>query len=165
MANSQRPTVNQQLYFCRLHIDWLSQELDKDILPKAIVEGALGKSTILQLQATYRCYLKEIGEAYNAPDNNYQSAQHLIEVLKGLGLESSEASELFDLESNDWLHELIGFRQHAIVTASKQSLPRVDYIAVIQNEVELITSLNSCKNIFHALSQLIENQRTRLEEW
>ena len=52
MANAQRPVVNQRLYFSRLHIDWLSQQLANEEIAKSVLEQSLGESAVFHLIKT-----------------------------------------------------------------------------------------------------------------
>jgi len=167
MANSQRPLVNQRLYYCRLHLQWLTAELDKQSLPKAVLEQALGGSTLVHLVLAYRAYLQEIAEAYNVPLSSFQSVTDLNAMLVLQNTGCAEANELVELEQRGWLKELLLQYQAINELRPPQHLgaSSVQPIMVTQVANESSSSLSDCSRFYTQLSELIDNQRTRLEEW
>ena len=111
--NPERAAVNQRLYLCRLHIDWLDEALQAEQLPRHIVEQALGESTLLHLTLCYRSYLREISYAYLSHAVDVESAADLVAFLQQRQLSSGEANELAALEqSSSWLSEFLAAYSH-----------------------------------------------------
>ena len=169
MANAQRPIVNQRLYFCRLHLDWLSQELAREDLPQSVLEQSLGESLLFHLMMAYRAYLQEIAVAYSTPVHDVHNAQQLLTRLESNGYTSAEASELKGLEeAESWLAELfqryrsVGSLQRAAAVIRPQSLAREQHCT--EGTTGPLTN-TECQGYFQALTAVIDNQRSRLEEW
>ncbi len=167
MANEQRPIVNQRLYFCRLHLEYLFAELEKQRTAKVIVEQSLGESIVLHLVLTYRAYLLEIAAAYTVPLSTFCSASELMAALSHHNHPSAEAQELLALEQDGWLHELL-LRYRELGGA--RNLPRANRspaqnLVVTHVDSHQVLDAEQCRFYLQSLSELIENQRTRLEEW
>ena len=166
MANSQRPVVNQRLYFCCLHLQWLQQQLAEQDVPKLVLEQSLGESTILHLAMAYRAYLTEIAIAYTSSTlSSFDNASALLEFLEAQGYESAEAKELQQLEQGGWLAELL-VRYHRLGNEIRAAKPAaVQSIAVAELDSSGAISLDSLSHCFQQLGAVIDNQRARLEEW
>ncbi len=170
MDNSQRPLVNERLYYCRLHLDYLAAELLRQDTPKAILENAIGDSILFHLMLCYRAYLSEIAESYALPASDFSSARVLVEGLRAAEQESAEANELLSLEaSGSWLSAL--FQHYRSIMSGKPatSSPQVPsespiIYAAQQDEADHL-GLKEYEGVFHALTELISRQRTCLEEW
>lgn len=175
MANEQSSIVNQRLYFCGIHLDCLSSALKAQKTPKVVVQQSLGESIVLHLMLTYRAYLQEIALAYNVSNattqQSFDTSSELVEFLSGQDCQSAEAQELLMLEDNDsWLTQLLlkyhqlGNSQFASMSRARTGQPDQQFtLAQIDNEQSL--DLETCEYYFHQLKAVIENQRTRLEEW
>ncbi|ARN75676.1 DUF6586 family protein [Oceanicoccus sagamiensis] len=167
MANAQRPVVNQRLYFCKLHLDWLAQQLANQDIPKSVLEQSLGESILFHLINSYQAYLAEIAIAYNLPPADFINADTLIEALKQGGFYSAEANELRELELADsWLSRLIREYQAVgpIYRAGKSS-NNSQIVAFSSQDNSGTMDLDVLKQCWQQLSGVIENQRARLEEW
>ncbi|MFA7553614.1 MAG: DUF6586 family protein [Spongiibacteraceae bacterium] len=167
MNNDQRPVVNQRLYFCRLHLQWLSEQLQQQILPQGLLNQCLGESVLLHLVMAYRAYLVEIAAAYSIDTAPITDVQALIAKLEANGKESAEAKELLQLTlPGQWLSDLLE-KYQAIgpvsVAINKPGLGQ--FIAV--REIDSSPSINwDClQSWLEQLNQVIANQRARLEEW
>ena len=167
MANSQRPIVNQRLYFCRLHLQWLEQQLEGEEIPRRVLEQSLGESILFHLVVAYRAYLAEIATAYTASSSaSFSDASELVAALEAQGYSSAEARELQQLEQgNSWLAELLsGYQTLGGVEQSvKSSAPQM--ITAFEVDASQKIDLDSASDYFQALNAVIENQRSRLEEW
>ncbi|MEE8059090.1 MAG: DUF6586 family protein [Pseudomonadales bacterium] len=166
MANAQRPIVIQRLYFCRLHLEWWSAELARQETPKAIIEQSLGESTLFHLVMAYRAYLQEIATAYTVPAIDYVNAGDLIATLSAQGYDSAEARELAALEVGmGWLAGLLTQYSALGPLRGPTAVSSLQVISASQvNNTDPI-GLEDCRDYFQALSEIIDNQRTRLEEW
>ena len=167
MANEQRPIVNQRLYFCRLHLEYLAVELDRQQTPKVVVEQSLGESIVLHLVLAYRAYLREIAIAYAIPGAAYTTASDLIAALYQSCQQSAEAKELAALEQDGWLCELLT-RYCALGSVEAEAKDRpasASGITVMQIDDKQPLDLALCRHYLQSLNELIENQRSRLEEW
>ena len=176
MANSQRPLVNQRLYFVRLHSDWLEAQRAAEQLPRAVVDQALGESLILHLVLAYQAYLNEVAEAYQLPASNNIRAVALVEQLAARGQSSAEAEELRSLELSDsWLSQVLKhFENLGQGELSLAASPQASSNSVNKQAVELIGSSNNQSQAIditalntaaQSLEALIERQRTCTEEW
>lgn len=166
MANEQRPEVNQRLYFCRLHLGFMSSEFEKQKIARTVVEQALAESTVLHLMLAYRAYLREIAMANGIAAEKMAGAQELIAVLSGQGHQAAEADELLALEQDGWLGELLllyqGLADQAPASPHSGS---AQGIALTQLASEERPTFERCQQYFNRLTDIIENQRTRMEEW
>lgn len=167
MANLQRPLVNQRLYFCRLHLQWLEAQLSEQQLPRQLLERSLGESILLHLVLAYRAYLSEIAEAYAVKEQSFLNADELIAALAVAGFESAEAKELSLLESADrWLGRLLmQFSGISRLDMSVKQNRSASVITSVEQHQEQDFSYLYLSDYFLYLSDLIENQRSRLEEW
>lgn len=171
MSNTQRPVVNQRLYFCRLHLDWLESELSLQVLPKALLEQSLGESLLFHLVLAYRAYLLEIAQACSVQPQPLYSARQLLTVLERQEHYSGEASELAELESGpSWLSGLLGHYEALDSSHSPEpSLPSAGKAAgdipLSQLEGGEGIAIGQAREYLDALNKTIENQRLRLEEW
>lgn len=167
MANAQRPVVNQRLYFVRLHIEWLAEQLANQQIAKSVLEQSLTESALFHLIKTYQAYLAEIATAYTVPLTNFHDARDLLVAIEAGQQHSAEALELRELESSDsWLNKLqrqykaIG-PVHRTGIRSKNS----EIVAFSTPESDGTSDLEAIKQYWQQLSTLIESQRARLEEW
>ena len=167
MANAQRPVVNQRLYFCRLHIDWLTEQLAHQEVPKSVLEQSLGESTLFHLINTYQAYLAEIAVAYTLPMTDFHDASELIAAMHAADQQCAEANELRELELSDsWLSQLK--QQYSAigpVHRNVQSTKNSQIVAFSSADTSGTIDLACSKRYWQQLSALIENQRARLEEW
>lgn len=168
MPSSQRPLVNQRLYFARLHGDWLREKLDEQQHPRSVVEQALGESLVLHLVMVYRAYLKEIAEAYQL-QTEALSARELSRQMTQQAVNSAECEELCALEdAGQWVAHLLGYFQHigSDNTGSRVSAGRSSDLGI---PVQVIDSQAiNAKELLHIQQQLqalIDKQRACLEEW
>lgn len=163
MSNQQRAVVNQRLYFCQLHLGWLEAQLLKQDIPLRVVEQSLGESMLFHLVLCYRAYLSEVATAYGYPVDNLTHAGQLIDHLSVQQLRSGEAIELSGLELSDsWLSALLS--QYEQLGPVNLALSSTDIKTISVSPVLELDS-NVLRNYFNLLNEVIENQRTRLEEW
>ena len=165
MTNAQRPIVNQRLYFCRLHLGYLCEQLDKQQTARAVLEQSLGESIVLHLMLAYRAYLQEIAAAYTIPVTEFATSQALITALSDHQQQSAEAMELSALERDGWLCDLFARYQTLGAPASRSRSQSGSGIAVTQIEQSDTLDASLCEYYFQSLSELIDSQRARLEEW
>ena len=166
MANAQRPIVNQRLYFCRLHLDWLSEQLAQQRIAKSVLQQCLGESVQFHLVLAYRAYLAEIAVAYNLSSINFADASDLAADLSAQGLESAEAKELQQLESAGWLSELLAYHRSIGPLQAPVRQPRASQVISFADvSADGVLDLACCQSYYQSLNQIIENQRERLEEW
>lgn len=167
MANQHRSTVNQRLYFARLHLDWLKRELDSEQLPAMTVEQALGESLLFHLCRTYQTYLLEVAETYALFPQQLENATAFKVLLAEQGKSSAQANELAALEcSGSWLSAMLQSSTSALLPA--QAVPAKGSIAVIQIESTNDAGASNTEllgSYLDKLAALIENQRGHLEEW
>ena len=160
-----RSTVNQRLYFCQLHLQWLKQELESGQLPAMTVEQALGESLMLHLQRSYQAYLLEVAESYGLYPANIVDAAGFKSLLDSQGKSSAEVNELYALESSDsWLSDMLSAATNVLLTGN--TTPAKATIALIQ--VDLASDTNLCESgqqYLDKLTTLIESQRGQLQEW
>lgn len=169
MANPERANVNQRLYFASLHLQCMRDLLAQQQVPGAVVERALGESVVNHLIVAYRAYLRELAAAYLLPDANADSAQQLSQLLANAGKQSAECAELLALEQSDtWLSDLqrayagLGTAVSAGTGAARGSAGGA--ISLQQRE-HSVYELQTLEQMHRQLHAVIENQRTRLEEW
>ncbi len=167
MANAQRPVVNQRLYFCRLHIDWLAEQLSHQEIAKSVLEQSLGESALFHLIKTYQAYLAEIATAYSLALADFSDAKDLLEAMEQAEQYSAEALELRELESSpSWLNQLqaqyaaIG-PIHQVTNSAKNS----QIVAFSSPDTGGTIALETIELYWQQLSAVVENQRARLEEW
>ena len=167
MVNVQRPIVNQRLYYCRLHLQWLAEQLDLQLIPKSLLLQSLGESVIYHLVLAYRAYLSEIATAYALPASSLDSAAELVMALAAKNSESAEAAELQLLEiSPCWLTDLLAcFQSPSVVHGAKTKLGTATMISLTEIDSSQDLSLNKFEYYLKQLNELISEQRTRLEEW
>jgi len=167
MANAQRPVVNQRLYFSRLHIDWLSQQLANEEIAKSVLEQSLGESAVFHLIKTYQAYLAEIATAYTIPLADFSDAKELLGAMEAAEQHSAEALELHELESSaSWLKQLQSHYQAIGPINRVVSRPKNNQIVAFSSpESNSTIELETIKRYWQQLSAVIENQRARLEEW
>ena len=167
MSNHQRPLVNQRLYFCRLHLDWLGEQLRQQVLAKKLVEQALGESIIHHLVLAYRAYLEEIAVAYNLTPAPFNSAGELIDALADEQQASAEAQEWLLLEEakSSWLSALR--RLHSAQSVAPAVASRRSSEAIVYTELDPAQSVDLplLEGFYQALHDLISRQRNQLEEW
>ncbi len=109
MVVDYKARVNQKLYFARIHIDLLQQELTSELRPKHVAEEAIGESTVFHLMGVYRSWLKELAANYSVPAEAVQSLEDLVEGFAAQNLITAELNELKVLEETDsWLRALLG---------------------------------------------------------
>lgn len=165
MENPQRPLVNQRLYYCRLHVKWMEQALEKGEIARNVIEQSFSESVLFHLVKTYQCYLAEIATAYGAPCEYLGDVMALEQLLSQQQLESAEAREIAELASSGWLGELLETYQAipAAVSATKSSFSpqAIPAVQVQQSSAGLERS----RFLLESMEKLIENQRDRLEEW
>jgi hypothetical protein len=167
MANSYRPIVNQRLYFCRLHLQMLAEQLAEQQVAKPVLEQALGESVLFHLVLTYRAYMAEIALAYAVDLQPPENAGQLITLLADQGYESAEAQELLAVESDGlWLGELLQqYSELGPVQANIRPRTAATLISATESASSWGFSLSVLQSYFDALSEIIDNQRARLEEW
>ena len=166
MENPQRPTVNQRLYYCRLHLKWMQQVLEQGEIAKKVIEQSFAESTLFHLVTAYQCYLAEIATAYGSPCEHLEDVETLEQLLSQQQLESAEAREIAELAEGGWLKDLLtayGSISTASVTA-KSPLNHPEAIPAVQLE-QSSKGFEQCRLLLDSLQGLIENQRDRLEEW
>ncbi|MGK0500271.1 MAG: hypothetical protein ACJAYG_001920 [Oceanicoccus sp.] len=172
MANSQSRIVNQRLYFCRLHLQWLDQQLQLQMLPKALLEQSLAESALFHLQMAYRAYLLEIAEAYNLKPDSIKSVEQLMACIGEQQLRSAEAYEIEQLaqQAESWLSSML--QVYAQLDEDSVSLPQQGYQQANMINISPVQAVGSCElsaelvhNCHQQLTALIENQRLRLQEW
>lgn len=169
MDNIFRSDVNQRLYFCKLHLQWLEEQLLSEQVAKSVLEQALGESIVSHLVLAYRCYLSELAYAYSVNITGLKSAKALNDALAEQRYVSAEANELLAKESSDqWLGELISrynglgeVQGQAEYTQKRGST----LIAALHVDEFSPYSFDALQGYFTQLSDIIENQRSRLEEW
>ena len=172
MANPYRSLVNQRLYFCSLHIEWLGDQIADQAIARAVAEQALGESIVFHLIQAYQCYLSEIASSYSIDADNLQTAEQLVGLLAGNKQSSAEAQELLACEAPEsWLgkliqqHHMLGSVQMSNQTPNtKRSLPSA-MISAVEVDATLDFSLERLQTYLKNLKAIIENQRSRLEEW
>jgi Family of unknown function (DUF6586) len=172
MSVPQRAIVNQRLYFCRLHLDCLEQQLSQQVVPKHVLEQSLGESFLFHLVMTYRAYLAEIAEACSVSSSDLEagltSAEHLLDLLRDNKTYCAAAEELSALESTaSWLSSLL-VAFHLSATGALQTPPVAASTGIAVKQIESDTDtvgLRAGRNLLRLLGELIENQRLQLEEW
>jgi hypothetical protein len=167
MANAYRSEVNQRLYFCRLHIESLATLLKEQQIAKSVLEQAFGESVLSHLVLTYRTYLAELALAYAVDCKPPESASQLVDILSKEGHVSAEAKELVALEEQGrWLDSMLQ-QYHSIGSILSSVKPRAsgNFIASSSADDTSVYTLPGLQSYFDHLSELIDNQRTRLEEW
>lgn len=167
MNNQQRPRVNQRLYFCRLHLDWLDEQLQRQELAKQLVEQALGESIIHHLLLTYRAFLEEIAASYNLAPQSFNTASKLIDALVDDQQASAEAQEwlLLEKESSSWLSwlkQLYGV-QNVVPASNFRQSP--DEIVFRELNAAQTVDLALLEGFYQALNEVINRQRNQLQEW
>ena len=124
----------------------------------------------------YRAYLTEIAVAYNLPGDKFLTALELSQRLTLDNRHSAEVSELLNLEEKpSWISSLTDIYRSlgdmdisdTVKTHSNVSLssPNSLGIPVTQLNTTAELSIETCRGWFNSLSQVIESQRDRLEEW
>lgn len=165
MSNSQRAMVNERLYFCRIHLDSLRSEIEREQVVRLTLESAFSESVLLHLRRAYQAYLSEIAEAYGVSGTRFTGAAHLIAALGSGSGSSAEAQECLNLETDSsWLAEILD-----VENSAPHAPPQVQQQKPAHN---LLTSsagstlgLDELQSYFNNLSALVESQRQRLEEW
>ena len=174
MAASLQAPVNERLYFCRLQLDSYRQLLALAEAPKAVVERAMGEAMVFHLYRLYRCYLSELAQCYQGPAGDYANAAELSRLMLGQGVQAFEISELVLLEQpGGWLAALIesATAPVAAVLASRAAGPvqaagNTAIIAVQQlDNSQSYLSCAALSQVFERMQQLIDSQRSRVEEW
>ena len=168
MANRQCAIVNQRLYFCRLHIDWLQQEVQLQKLPRHIVEQSLGESVLCHLVLTYRAYLIELFEAYTSSSIKLVDATELIDQLALHNMHSAEAREMQLLEVHeDWLGQmLLQFESLGPVEAVRNASSSPQAIAFAEVDASSQDfSVERLQMYFDNLNALISHHRAHSQEW
>ena len=165
MDNTKRALVNQRLYFCRLHLKWMQEALEKKDIPGNVVEQSLAESVLFHLVQAYRLYLAEIATAYNSPCETLNSISELNELLSKQQQASAEAHEIAQQEASGWLATLLSAYE-AIPAAAASPKPGAvpQQIPVTQLQTSVL-NYEQCKILLQSMESLIENQRSRLEEW
>lgn len=165
MENPQRPLVNQRLYYCRLHIKWMEQALEKGEITRNVIEQSLSESVLFHLVKTYQCYLAEIATAYGSPCDCLGDVTSLDQLLSQQQLESAEAREISELEASGWLRELLeAYKAIPTATSATKSPLNPQTIPTIQVQ-QSSAGLEQSRFLLESMEGLIENQRDRLEEW
>lgn len=168
MSNSQRATVNERLYFCRIHLDSLRHEIAREEVGRLTLESAFAESVLLHLRRAYEAYLSEIAEAYNVSGAGFHDAAQLVASLGAASSHSAEAQECLNLESGaSWLAEILDFDSAATLLRSQVQQQPVQNPShnLLASKVSSGISLGELESYFNSLSALIESQRQRLEEW
>ncbi len=165
MAEDFKGRVNERLYYCRLHLDWFDREVERAVLPRRVIEGALGDSAFHHLLLAYRAYLAEIASDNGLPAPALVDASGLIAALAAIGRESAEASHLNQLESSSsWLSTIIRFdRQPPQPPASSVTLVKGDIPLLQQSDRQSVR--DEAEHCLTELQALIDSQRGCLEEW
>ena len=164
----QRAVVNQRLYFCRLHVDWFSEQVDKEQVPRRIIEQSLGGSLIFHLVMAYKAYLSEIAESCSVPDAMLNDAAQLITLLENESHICAAATELSSLEnSKNWLSSLLArYEQQSSSFIDLSNTKTSSGIQLVDVDDNLGTlDVVAGKALFDSLRALIERQRIQLEEW
>lgn len=163
MSNSQRAAVNERLYFCRIHLDSLRREIEREQVPRLTLEAAFAESILLHMRQAYYAYLAEIAEAYNVSSVSFTGAGPLIAALGADASCSAEAQECLNLEAEaDWLAAILAIDHSVLQQRSPVQQQSPD---LLTSHVDVTTGITELENYFNSLSALVENQRQRLEEW
>lgn len=172
MANAERPNVNQRLYFASLHLRTMEQLLAEQQLPRQVIEQAFGASVLMHLVMAYRNYLRELAVAYLLPVEHYDGARQLEQTLAAQGKVSAECRELLALErESGWLSGMLsafaGLGRPSPAdgrwpASGGDGAPSAIRLRTIDDD---FVSRDNLESVLRALQGLIENQRTRLEEW
>ncbi len=168
MTNPQRASVNQRLYFCRLHLDMLQNELKSEQIPKHILEQSLGESILLHLVLTYRAYLREICYAYTSRTGQFNNVHSLEVFISAQGQRSAEVEELLNLENgSSWLSKLLWEFENLESEESAVAKPsKVNLISIrVEDEADQLLSFDALHATYQHLATIIENQRSTMEEW
>ena len=168
MTYSQQAIVNQRLYFCRLHIDWLEQKLQQQDLPKHVLQQSLGESIIFHLVLAYQAYLSELYQAYTTLSCAVLSAHELIGQLGQKNMQSAEARECLLLESNEqWLGQLLEqFQTLGPVETKRVSNTAPQSIAFSEVDInDPSFNVQRLKSYLDHLNTLINNHRSHIQEW
>lgn len=168
MANTYRSLVNQRLYFCSLHIEWLNDQIAHQKIAKSVAEQALGESIVFHLIQAYQNYLSEIASSYSIEVDGLQNAEQLVDLLTTNKQSSAEAQELLACEAEgSWLGELIQqYRTIGPIQSPKiKPLRSSTMISALEVDTTLDFNVERLTDYFKNLTGIVENQRSRLEEW
>lgn len=167
MTNPLRARVNQRLYFCQLHLQWMQRALDEQQVPRRVIDQALGESVVLHLITAYRHYLSELAHAYGLSGETPQSTAQCAAALAAAGKTSAECEELIALEQADsWLAALLQLNADLGSIEGRPAVESAPQAAIRMQSVEdNPLALQPLIAIYDGLQALIDNQRTRLEEW
>lgn len=167
MHNPERPQVNQRLYYVTLHLQSMQRLLDEQQVPRRVVEQAMGESVLLHLVMVYRCYLRELAVAYGIDGSRPETAMQLQQALNAADKHSAECEELMALEADGgWLCSMLdhylalGAESQADAARSSPDAG-IRFHSVDDNLLDIAT----LQSLYDQLHAVIENQRTRLEEW
>jgi hypothetical protein len=166
MAASPTAIVNQRLYYCRLHLDWLSViTRDADSSPAAFY--AAEESLVYHLIMAYQAYLEELADKFGCIDLHAATAVELAAKIVDQGYRPSELGQLLVLETSpdSWLSTLQACYQGRATIDFNPATPNAE-INIISINNELGGKVKAdCKNIFDSLKSLIDSQRETTEEW
>jgi len=168
MLVDYKARVNQKLYFARIHIDLLQQELTSELRPKHVVEEAIGESTVFHLIGVYLTWLKELAANYSVPAEGIQSLKDLVEGFTAQNLVTAELNELKVLEETDsWLRALLGayYKIWQVMQELKGQSSLDSGIPIRQISESQEIDLKTCANWHEELSSLIERGRGTMYEW
>ena len=160
MANKQHE-VNQRLYCCKLQLDHYEYLVAQKALPLAVVLSSAGEAALYHLQQAYRCYLQELAALHHLSLSSLSSADELREALAVRDIQTAEVAELIQLEHQpqSWLSLI---QTQLPLPALTQNAPINSLSAEVQPHAAEIEPL---KAAHHALTALIERQRSLSQEW
>lgn len=167
MDNTARPQVNQRLYFAALHLDTQERLVAEQQLPRRVIEQAFGESIVMHLVLAYRHYLGELAEAYAVTCSAPQRAADLQQAISAAGKAAAECQELAALEQpGHWLHTLQqAFAALGTVPTSAAAVPRSGDTIPLQPVAGALPDTQQLRQLYTELQAVIDNQRTRLQEW
>jgi len=166
--------TNQKLNFARIHLDALRDGCQSNGWNKHILIESYNESVLFHLASAYDAFLHEIAERYNLDTSHITSYRTLAEDMELSGQECPELAELSVLEADNssWLHKMVRAYE-ACWRATDRSAPvsaasSVSEIHVAQvnpahtDESEI---LKEYQHWFDALRDLIDRQRSGMQEW
>jgi len=131
-VNPYLSVVNQHVCFSALLLEQLAECEGKSTNRLQVL--ALAQSVLLQLEISYRFYLREVAATYKCREpEQIQDVDTLISALQSMGKHPAEASELANLEQQrgSWLSGLLA-ACHQVMRVQSEQVSQHSPIAVVQ---------------------------------
>ncbi|MCV6589920.1 MAG: hypothetical protein OIF57_13000 [Marinobacterium sp.] len=166
--------TNQKLNFARLHLDALRAGCDSTGWSKHILIESYNESVLFHLASAYDAFLHEIAERYSLDVSHIDSYRTLAADLESSGQECPELSELSVLENDpdSWLHKMVRAYEacwkatdRAAPVQSSSSVSEIHVAQINPSHTDEAAIVEECQSWLDALRDLIDRQRSGMQEW